>query len=418
MSKYVNATNPFKIEGRSCWYVKITNTDPDTGRKRHLKKTTGVRVDEKDSYKKALEAGLKVLAKYQTNFDPSSPNRLRDFAENYIAEREAEGLSARTIEDIRSTFNAFIASRGATVFISQITGRDVRGFLFKEQRSGFSANRHFKYLRTAFNRAGRDGQIPSNPFDQIDTNALRKRMKPRPRGLLTSEEVIQIYSLMPKASFAERTYANFFLFLYGTAFRRGEACFLETKDYNFNDKVIRAVDKIEHSLKTEASQGEIPMLPYSELALKEQLKNKNQHKDVRIRESRYVFCKREGEHYDPETLSCAILTRVRAVCKLLGINSNGVDLHSLRHSLIQHLIDSGVEPITVSKLARHENLSTTLNYYHKTKDTHAKFEAVLRVADQMPLPTSVVESEGVSTFIDATLRETGVVAPEYEGSIV
>lgn len=418
MSKYVNATNPFEIEGRACWYVKVTFTDPDTGRKRHLKKTTGVRVDDKDSYKKALEERVRILAKHQTHFDPSSPNRLRDFAENYIADREAEGLSSRTIDDIRDSFTAFIMSRGATVFISQITGRDVRSFLFKEQRSGFSANRHFKYLRTAFSRAVRDGQILSNPFDQIDTKALRKRMKPRPRGLLTSDQVIEIYSLMPKASFAERTYANFFLFLYGTAFRRGEACFLETKDYSFNDKIIRAVDKEEHSLKTEASQAEIPMLPYSEIALKEQLKNKNQHKDERIRESRYVFCKRQGEHYDPETLTCAILTRVRAVCKLLGINSNGVDLHSLRHSLIQHLIDSGVEPITVSKLARHENLSTTLNFYHKTKDTHAKFEAILRVTNQMSLPASVVESEGISTFVDATLRETGVVVSEYEGSVV
>lgn len=420
MSKYVNATNPFQIEGRACWYVKVTFTDPETGRKRHLKKTTAVRVESKDSYKRALEARLKIIAQHQTGFDPSSPNRLSDFAEHYIADREAEGLANRTIEDIRKTFTAFIASRGASVFVSQITGRDVRAFLFKEQRSGFSANRHFKYLRTAFQWAVRDGQIATNPFDQIDTKALRKRMKPRPRGLLTSQDVKRIYSLLPKASFAERTYANFFLFIYGTAFRRGEACFLETKDYSFNEKVIRAVDKEEHALKTESSQGEIPMLPYAEIALIEQLKNKSQHKDERIRESRYVFCKREGEHYDPETLTCAVLTRVKKVCEQLGINSLGVDLHSLRHSLIQDLIDSGVEPITVSKFARHANLSTTLTYYHKTKDTHTKFEAIIRAADQMTLPNSTIESENLSVFVNSTLLETGVVIPEseYERDIV
>lgn len=175
-------------------------------------------------------------------------------------------------------------------------------------------------------------------------------------------------------------------YIYGTAFRRREGCYLENKNVDFKEKTISVRSTEEHKLKTDASSSDIPMTDHATIALKDQIKNKMGHQKEVVRRSTYIFCNFRGEHYYPATLTKQVIKRVKAVCKDLGINSSGVDLHSMRHSLIQHLIDSGAEPVTVSKFARHANLSTTLSAYHKMSDTKTKFESVLKVTKEMPRP--------------------------------
>lgn len=227
MSENVIAGNPFIARKRSCYYVKVTLIDPATGKHRHLKKSTNVRIDAVNALSKAHNARLAILAEYETNHDPGAPLTLKDFADRYLKEREAEKLTRSSLCGIRLAFDELGRFVGKKRLLTSITSSDLRGFLFKAHESSSMALVNYRYLHAAFDRAVRDEKLTSNPLNQIDKKLLRKRFTPRPRGILSAKAVVSIYDYLPKEKFFERTYANFFLFLFGTACRRGEACFIK-----------------------------------------------------------------------------------------------------------------------------------------------------------------------------------------------
>jgi len=386
MSECVTVGNPFIAKGRSNYYVKITLKNPETGRQRILKKSTNVKIESDQSLSKAHRARLMILSEYETHHDPSAPLKLVDFADQYIKERETENLTRSSISGIRKAFDDLIRFTGKKRLLKMVVAADLREFLFKFVKSASMALVNYRYLHAAFERAVRDEKISVNCFNQIDKKLLRKRFKPRPRGILSAREVVKIYDNLPKQKFCDRTFANYFLLLFGTACRRSEACYLEEKQIDFKLKSIRVQGSEVHKLKTDASTGDIPMTEHAFIALKDQLKSKSIHGREEVRESTYIFCNFRGDHYYPATLTKQVLSRVRTVCRKLGIDFTGGDLHALRHSLIQFLIDSGAEPIVVSKLARHANLGMTLSVYHKMKDTKTDYGSVLKITKEMPRP--------------------------------
>ncbi len=386
MPENVTVGNPFIVKQRNHYYIKVTIRNPEAGTVRTLKKTTGVPVNTVQGLSKAHQVRLDILAEYRNHHDPSAPIKLKDFADHYIEEREAEGLTRSSLRGIRKAFNDLIKFAGEKKLLKQVVVSDLREFLFKYLGNPAMALNNYRCLHAAFDRAVRDEKLSMNPFNQIDTKLLRKRFKPRPRGILSASDVVKIYDNLPRERFCDRTFANYFLLLYGTAFRRGEGCYLENENVDFKEKTIGVRSTEEHKLKTEASSSDIPMTDHTRIAISDQMKSRAEHKNWQIQESRYIFCNFRGDHYYPDTMTKQVLSRVREVCKKLKLNSNGLDLHSMRHSLIQHLIDSGAEPVTVSKFARHANLSTTLSAYHKMSDTKTKFESVLKVTKEMPRP--------------------------------
>jgi len=386
MPENVTVGNPFIIKQRHHYYVKITIRNPETGTVRILKKTTNVPAKGANGLSKAHQVRLDILAEYQNHHDPLAPIKLKDFADHYIIERETENLTRSSLRGIRKAFDDLLAYTGEKKLLKQVVVSDLREFLFKYLKSPAMALCNYRYLHAAFDRAVRDEKLPMNPFNQIDTKLLRKRFKPRPRGIISAGDVVRIYDNLPKDRFCDRTFANYFLLLYGTAFRRGEGCYLETQHVDFKEKIISVRSTEEHKLKTEASASDIPMTDHARIAIRDQMKSKAENKNWQVQESRYIFCNLKGTHYYPDTMTKQVLARVRAVCKKLKIDFTGGDLHSLRHALIQHLIDSGSEPIVVSKFARHANLAITLSAYHKMSDTKTKFESVLNVTKEMPRP--------------------------------
>jgi len=384
-SDSVKATNPYEANDRSSWQIKLTLIDA-TGKKCHKRISTGVPIDAPDSLSKAHAARLKILAEYQANHDPSAPLRLKEFTKTYKKEKEAEGLSPITLKGIDFAFRNLTKSIGGNPIMSTITVQQIRDLLFKYETSASVAIAHYRYLNTAFKRAMRDEIIFSNPFEQIDMKQLRKRFKPRPRGLLTGEQVNRIYEEMHKGSYSDETFANYFLLLFGTAFRRSEGCFLKEDAVNLKAGIISVVNTDEHKLKTDASADDIPITEHASIALRNQLALKAGHPSERVRDSEYIFCNSFGEAYHADTMTKQVILRAKRACKKLKIDHRGLDLHSLRHSLIQYLVDVGVAPISVSKLARHQNLQTTLNFYHKLKDTRFIFDDVLGKTNAMPTP--------------------------------
>jgi len=276
---------------------------------------------------------------------------------------------------------------GDDALLTAITPAMVRTFLF-EVTSNSQAQVHYRCLHAAFQQAVMDGMIAENPFAKFDIAALRRKHKPRPRGVLSPERVKQIYDAMPQETYTDRLMASAFLFAFGTGMRRSEICYLLHDAVDWDKCEINVRSTEEYKLKTKSSVGSLPMSSYAALALYAQIKNKEAHNNEVVRLSRFVFCNTRGQAYQPDSLSRWTIKRVRRVAKQLGIEFNNGTLHGMRRSVIQHLVDSGVEPITVSKYARHSNLSTTLSAYHKMADNKTKFESVLMIAGKMPLPDS------------------------------
>ncbi|WP_094226488.1 tyrosine-type recombinase/integrase [Methanolobus psychrotolerans] len=54
---------------------------------------------------------------------------------------------------------------------------------------------------------------------------------------------------------------------------------------------------------------------------------------------------------------------VNELCKKAGINKK-IGTHTFRRSRAQHLLDSGVPLISVSRYLRHKNIETTMHYLH------------------------------------------------------
>ncbi|MBS1902882.1 MAG: site-specific integrase [Bacteroidetes bacterium] len=376
MSQHISVGNPFVASGRSCYYVKVTLTDPRTGQRRHLKKSTEVLVTAPNALSKAHQARLRILADFNENHDPGAPLTLRDFGKHYIAEREAEHLSRSSISGITRAFAEFVKYSGKGRLLQDLSVTDVRSFVFKYLKNPAMAVINYRYLHAAFARAVRDGLIGANPFDQIDKHLLKKRFKPRPRGILSPKDVMAIYETMPKTEFCDATFANYFLLLFGGALRRGEACYLTTRDVDLAASTIIIRPSEVHRLKNAASEGAILMTSLARTAIESQLKLKRLHSKEEVRESEYIFCNRLGFHYYPDSLTKQVIRRVKLAARSLGIRTDGFDLHSLRHSMIQHLIDSGTDPVVVAKFARHANLSTTLSAYHKMRDSTSGFDQI------------------------------------------
>jgi integrase len=118
------------------------------------------------------------------------------------------------------------------------------------------------------------------------------------------------------------------------------------------------------------------------------------HADLARRLRQYVAGR--GPNDPVFTLPADILRRFKGDCKRAGIpfkdeRGRKVDIHALRTSFIDRLAKSGTPPKIVQELARHADISTTMEHYTdiRVRDLHAAIGGVFG-----PAPGSVTTSAG------------------------
>jgi site-specific recombinase XerD len=134
--------------------------------------------------------------------------------------------------------------------------------------------------------------------------------------------------------------------IYSAGLRRQEAINLKIADIDFERKAI-------HIRQSKYLKDR--MVPLSDLIARGLRKYLEAEKP-----NIYLFNGREPDgRYSPEAIGWIM----HDALKKAGINKT-VNLHSLRHSYATHLIEEGVNIVTVKELLGHADVNTTMIYLH------------------------------------------------------
>jgi site-specific recombinase XerD len=100
------------------------------------------------------------------------------------------------------------------------------------------------------------------------------------------------------------------------------------------------------------------------------------------RPARWLFCNQQGEPVHPGTVQ----RQLRRAVRKAGL-SKPATMHTLRHSYATHMLEAGVDVMTLQKILGHRQLSTTAVYLHLRGDHLQRLPNLLeRLALPVPPP--------------------------------
>lgn len=260
-----------------------------------------------------------------------------------------------------SKFHTHIENSIGKFLISQIKYKDIQMFFNKLGNNSKALNLDIKKIfSVTFQYAIKNEYVDKNPVSLIEVTGKESIVK---KQVLSLEEINQLVDLLTE----ENTNRDMFVYyayciaLYigvylGT--RISETLALEKDDFDFIENTVQINKRLEsrdkekglyvtHKLKTSSSKATLPVCK----PLKEILVRWFEYNDNDL-----VCCKRNGDYIRYESLNRAINKEAIK----LGFHFNS---HMLRHSYSTHLISNNVPIKIASELARHSDVSTTLNVY-------------------------------------------------------
>jgi len=164
------------------------------------------------------------------------------------------------------------------------------------------------------------------------------------KNWLTPEELKKMLNLQELAEKHE----IWLSLLYFPALRVSEAINVQVKDLNFDDVCVDVWGG--KGRKTNTLQ-KAPC----DIEILKKIKRFCEHSDLRA--SDYVMYSRVS----PQTTRQNVYLTFQKICNKAGIDKK-IGTHVLRRSRAEHLLDSGLELVHVSRILRHRNINTTMAY--------------------------------------------------------
>jgi integrase len=188
--------------------------------------------------------------------------------------------------------------------------------------------------------------ISENPAREL--KKLRDRRERKPRAL-TREEIAKLKEVAKRETqlMLGFTYPIIMIYLY-TGMRRNELLFLEWQDIDFERRIIMIQSKEGGEFATKTGLARTVGLSKT---LAEVLKSLPPN-------GRFVF---GGDH--PLMRGDSLSWSFRKLARKAGL-PDSINIHSLRHTYITHLMEKGVNPRRVQELAGHLTFGTTWGYSH------------------------------------------------------
>lgn len=194
--------------------------------------------------------------------------------------------------------------------------------------------------------------------DDISYCIKSMRAEPFFPDLLTIDEIRALINC-PRATdkyhfyLDRRVYDFFFELVACTGMRRGEACYLNCGDLDFDEMVIKA-------RKTKFSKPRLVPLPVN---LGMRLQDWIYERDASPEEPLFKSFHKDGRRVEAHTF----INELKRRAKILGIKKR-VHLHLLRHCFITELIKAEAPALKVARIVGHASLNTTLKYTHLVVD--------------------------------------------------
>ena len=240
------------------------------------------------------------------------------------------------------------------------TVREYLNSLYKSKLNSRSIARHLATLRNFYGFLLREGQVKSDPTENIRTPKQWKTI-PKFLNLEQIDKILQAPDDSLPTGIRDRAMLEL---LYATGLRVSELCRLGISDLNLELGILRATGKGNKQRLVPVGRSAVDAVRrYLESARGRILKGRG---------SRYLFVTARG----------GAMTR-QAFWKLLGVHGKRAGIfrnlspHVVRHSFATHLLEGGADLRSVQTMLGHADISTTQIYTHvmrsrlrKTLDEH------------------------------------------------
>jgi len=197
-------------------------------------------------------------------------------------------------------------------------------------------------------------------LNAIDFEVPRPRQPQRLPEILSHEEVSRLFSAVKHAK-----HRLIFETIYASGLRVSEVTQLKVRD----------IDRDRMTVRIEQGKGSKDRY----VPLSKRLLQRLEHYWATDRPRHWVF---EGS--TPER--CVHISAVQKAYTLAklraGIQKHG-GVHALRHAYATHLIESGVDVLTVQRLLGHRSVSTTMRYFHLSQARIAVVRSPLDLLDAL-----------------------------------
>lgn len=226
-----------------------------------------------------------------------------------------------------------------------------------------------KVLNNVFKYACKCCYIENNPVPLVDLTGIEPTEK---KKIITFQELEKIIETMENRncndSFRNDSIVISLYIGYYSGLRLCETLALEKSDFDFINNEIHITKQLDcigkqtkilkttNKLKTNSSSAVIPLAePLKEILIKWFNKNPYNH----------VICDIEGNYIHDSFIK----TTLKQISKKTNIYFH---FHMLRHTFISNLANNGVEPQIAKELARHSDITTTMNIYTHVNEVRQK----------------------------------------------
>jgi site-specific recombinase XerD len=269
------------------------------------------------------------------------------FDEYLRLELRRSGRTAREYISDLKLFAAYVdRSAAADRVLLEATISNVRQHLMDMTRRSLSAasvRRRLASLRAYYAFAMREGVRTDNPTSGVGMVKLPPR-HPKSISISDTERLLNTHPAADAPEWQRRRDAAILELLYATGIRRAELVGIDVGDVNFQQRIIRVVGKgdKERSVLFNAAAAE---------AIERYLAVRPPTKDDAL----FVSRRRRRLSY-PQVGNI-----FRLFVRLSGLKGK-ISPHTMRHSFATHLLQRGVDIMTIKELLGHESVATTQIY--------------------------------------------------------
>ena len=281
---------------------------------------------------------------------------------------ERQNVRPRTLELYSWALRVHLIPYFGRRRLDQIGPEQVAAFIAAKKRDGlrgWTVTSALRPLSMILGQAARRGQIPSNPFDQLERGERPKHDDQRPKRILTLEEMEALL-----ANTQSLQLRLLFELLLTSGLRIGEALGLTVADLDTEHALIQ----IEHQLgrhgervrlKTEESRRALDIPPRLMRRLRAHLSLRGELSEP----DAFVFASSSGSGLERKV----VRNGLRRAVKSAQLPAPSPTPHDLRHSHASMLIAMDVSVVDVQRRLGHRKPDTTLRIYaHQWKFRDAR----------------------------------------------